>query len=147
MDLYKTLRLKPCRSEPDVWVSRLAIYEDIAAKPPIAIRDIPLKRGLNIIWADEPEDDNSTAEIAGHSAGKTTFCRLLRYILGENTFGSKVAMEVIRRTIPNGYVAAEIHVRGTKWAVRRPFGSGRMSYAKQNATVEDVLQERTGALS
>lgn len=147
MDLYKKLKLKPCRSEPDVWISRLAIYEDIAAKPLTAIRDIPLKRGLNIIWAEEPEDDNSTAEITGHSAGKTTFCRLLRYILGKTTFGSRVAMELIRKTIPNGYVAAEIHVRGTKWAVRRPFGSGRMSYAKQNATIEDVLQERTGALS
>lgn len=147
MDLYDRLNLTPSRSEPDVWISRLAIYEDITAKPAKAIRDIPLKRGVNIIWAKEPEDDSSTAEITGHSAGKTTFCRLLRYILGETTFGSKAAMELIRKAIPNGYVAAEVHVRGTKWAVRRPFGSGRMSYARQNASIEDALQERTGAVS
>ncbi len=147
MDLYKKLKLKPVRSEPDVWVSRLVIYEDITPKDPKVVRDIRLTRGLNIVWAEEPEDDSATAEITGHSAGKTTFCRFLRYVLGETTFGSKAAMELIRKAFPNGYVAAEIHVRGTKWAVRRPFGSGRMSYAKQDATVEEVLQERTGAIS
>lgn len=147
MDLYRKLRLKPVRTDPDVWISRLAIYEDITPKTTKVIRDIGLTRGLNIIWAEEPEDDTSTAEITGHSAGKTTFCRFLRYTLGETTFGTKAAMELIRKSFPNGYVAAEIQVRGTRWAVRRPFGSGRLSYAKQDATIEEVLQERTGALS
>jgi len=147
MDLYKKLKLKPVRSEPDVWVSRLVIYEDITPKSPKVVRDIRLTRGLNIVWAEEPEDDSPTAEITGHSAGKTTFCRFLRYVLGETTFGSRAAMELIRKAFPNGYVAAEIHVRGTKWAVRRPFGSGRMSYIKQGATIEEMLQERSGAVS
>ena len=147
MNFYKKLNLKPIRSEPDVWVSRLVIYEDIGPKTPKVIRDIRLTRGLNIIWAAESEDDSPTAEISGHSAGKTTFCRLLRYVLGENTFGTKAAIELIRKAFPNGYVAAEIHVRGKKWAVRRPFGSGRMSYIKQDATIEEMLEERTGAVS
>lgn len=147
MDLYRKLKLKPGRSEPDVWVSRLVIYQDIAPRTPTLIRDIRLTRGLNIVWAEEPEDDSSTAEITGHSAGKTTFCRFLRYVLGETTFGAMAAMELIRKAFPKGYAAAEIHVRGTKWAIRRPFGIGRMSYAKQDATVEEVLQERAGALS
>ncbi len=147
MDLYKELKLQPVRSEPDVWISRLVLYEDIDPKNPKAIRDIRLTRGLNIIWAEELEDDSSTDEITGHSAGKTTFCRFLRYVLGENTFGTKAAMELIRRALPNGYVAAEIHVGGKKWAVRRPFGSGRMTYVKENATIEEMLQERTGAVS
>lgn len=147
MDLYRKLKLKPVRSEPDVWFSRVVIYEDTSPRAPKVIRDISLTRGLNIIWAEEPEGDNSTAEITGHSAGKTTFCRFLRFILGEKSFGTKAAMELIRKAFPNGYVAAEIHVGGTQWAVRRPFGVGRLSYAKQDATIEELLQERTGALS
>ncbi len=140
MDLYKELNLTPIRSEPDVWVSRLVILERITPNP-VIVRDIALARGLNIIWAEEAEDDNNpTAEITGHSAGKTTFCRLLRYALGETTFGTKAAMDLIRRALPDGYVAAELHVRGRRWAVRRPFGSGRMSYIRDDASVEELLE-------
>lgn len=141
MDLYKELGLRPVRSEPDVWVSRLVIFDRIVPDP-IVIRDISLEPGLNIIWAEETEDDNPAAEISGHSAGKTTFCRFLRYVLGEKTFGTKANMELIRRSFPEGYVAAEVHVEREKWGVRRPFGSGRMSYAKRNATIEELLQGR-----
>jgi hypothetical protein len=79
MDLYKTLKLKPIRSEPDVWVSRLMIFERIAPDP-VVLRDIHLTRGLNIIWAEEGEDDSPSAQITGHSAGKTTFCRFMRLV-------------------------------------------------------------------
>jgi len=146
MDLYKELKLKPVRSEPNVWVSRLVTLERLSPEP-VIIRDVALTRGLNIVWAEEPEDDASAAEICGHSAGKTTFCRFLRYVLGENTFGTKVATELMRKAIPEGYVAAEIHVGGKKWAVRRPFGGGRMTYIKQDATIEEMLRERTAAVS
>lgn len=141
MDLYKELSLTPVQFEPDVWVSRLVIFERIAPDP-VSIRDIPLTRGINIVWAEEIDDDDPAAEITGHSAGKTTFCRLLRYALGEKTFGTKENMELIRTSFPEGYIAAEVRVAGQKWAVRRPFGSGRMSYVKQNATVEQLLHER-----
>jgi len=147
MDLYKKLKLKPVRSEPDVWVSRLVIYEDIDPKSPRVVRDIRLTRGLNIVWAEEPEDDSPTAEITGHSAGKTTFCRFLRYVLGETTFGTRAAMELIRKALPEGCVAAEIHIRGKKWAVRRPFGSGRMSYVLENATVEELRKQHGRSVS
>jgi hypothetical protein len=141
MDLYKTLNLIPVRSEPDVWVSRLMIFAQITPDS-IIIRDILLSCGLNIVWAEEAEDDSTPAEITGHSAGKTTFCRLLRYVLGERTFGTKGAMELIRRAFPEGYVAAELHIRGRRWAVRRPFGSGRMSYIRGDASIEELLEQR-----
>jgi hypothetical protein len=141
MDLYKTLKLKPIRSEPDVWVSRLMIFERIAPDP-VVIRDIHLTRGLNIIWAEEGEDDSPSAQITGHSAGKTTFCRFMRYALGERTFGTKTATELIRNSLPGGYIAAEIHVRGRRWAIRRPIGSGRMSFIQEDASVEELLEQR-----
>lgn len=146
MDLYNELNLTPIRSEPNVWISRLVIYEKLSPEP-IIIRDIPLTRGLNIVWAEETEEDDPAAEISGHSAGKTTFCRFLRYVLGEKTFGTKANMELIRKAIPEGYVAAELNVRGKKWAVRRPFGSGRMSYTKEDVTIEELLKQHTGAVS
>jgi hypothetical protein len=137
MNLYKQLNLNPTRSEPDVWISRMVIFAQIAPNP-IIIRDIPLTRGLNIIWATEFEDETKPTEITGHSAGKTTFSRLIRYILGEKTFGTKMSMELIQKTFPGGYVAAEIHVKGKKWAVRRPLGRGRLSCGIPNASIEDV---------
>lgn len=146
MDLYKELSLTLVRSEPSVWISRLVIFDRIAPRP-VMIRDISLTRGLNIVWAEETDDDNPAAEIGGHSAGKTTFCRFLRYVLGEKTFGTKANMELIRKSLPEGYVAAELHVAGQRWAVQRPLGSGRMSYFKQDATVEEQLQDRGQSVS
>lgn len=142
MDLYTKLKLQPIRKEPDVWVRRLAIFEQINPEPKV-IRDVSLTKGLNIVWAEEPEDDDSDAEIAGHSAGKTTFCRLLRYVLGEKTYSNKANTALISQSMPDAYVGAEILVRQRLWAVVRPIGNGRTSYVKPNATIEELLKDRT----
>lgn len=84
MDFFTELIANKVKSKPDVWISRVVIFERLLPEP-VKIRDIPLSKGLNIIWAEEAEDDDPVAEITGHSAGKTTFCRLLRYLLGEKT--------------------------------------------------------------
>ncbi|MBN0055952.1 chromosome segregation protein SMC, partial [Pseudomonas aeruginosa] len=62
--------------EPRLWVRRLVIWEK-PGEPPL--RDVPLRPGLNIVWTP---DDNGI----GHGVGKTLFCRLLRYCLGEDKF-------------------------------------------------------------
>ncbi len=142
MDIYKQLNLEPVRMEPDVWVRRLVIYEQISPEPKV-IREIHLTKGLNIVWAEEPEDDDPSAEITGHSAGKTTFCRLLRYVLGEKTYGTKANMELIRKAFPGGYVGAELFVRRKQWAVIRPIGNGRNSYVKADAAIEELLDDRS----
>jgi len=118
------------------------IFEQITPGPRI-IRDIQLSRGLNIVWAEETEDDVPSAEITGHSAGKTTFCRLLRYILGEKTYGTRANMLLIQNALPNAYVAAEVHVKGKNWSVLRPIGNGRNSYIKENSSIEELLQDRS----
>lgn len=141
MDLFKELSASTRRQEPDVWISRVVLFERLTPEP-VPIRTIDLSRGLNIVWAEESEADDPAAEITGHSAGKTTFCRLLRYILGEKTFGSKVNMDLMHRSLPHGYVAAELRVLGRQWAVRRPFGGGRQSYIMEDASITRLLQER-----
>lgn len=144
MDLYTALNLSTIRSEPNLWISRVVILEKLD-KPPI--RDISLSPGINIVWAEESDDDATTIEISGHSAGKTTFCRLIRYLLGETTFGTKSNTDLIRKSLPEGYVAAEIHVLGRSFAVRRPVGTGRLSYFKENSTIEELLADSPNGVS
>lgn len=144
MDLYKDLKLEPIRTEPDLWVRRVIIYERIIPEP-VIIREVKLNKGLNIIWAEEPEDDDASAEINGHSAGKTTFCRFLRYVLGEKTYGTKSNTDLIRKSLPYAYVAAELFVKQKQWAVARPIGTGRSSFVLADATIEQLLSSQRSA--
>lgn len=143
MNLFERIGCHPVRHIPDIWISRVVIFGHLTSKEQQIIRDISLSRGLNIIWAKAADPNSDPARIGGHSAGKTTLCRFLRYLLGEPTFGTEEAMDAIRRSFPAGYVAGEIHVRGRRWAVRRPFGSRRSSYIMPDADI-DALVENGG---
>ncbi|WP_438479704.1 coiled-coil domain-containing protein [Oleiharenicola lentus] len=141
MSFLDQLPKTPIKKTPDVWVKRLVIFGRLQPKPDI-IRDIPLRRGLNIIWAEEPESTTDKTDIAGHSAGKTTFCRLLRYVLGEKTYSNRAGMQAIKASFPNGYVAAEIMIEGVQWAVLRPLGENRNSWILRDGTVEQVATQK-----
>jgi hypothetical protein len=132
------------RHEPSVWLSRLVITENSnpTTKP---VRDISFNRGLNIVWAQESDDDDASVEISGHSAGKTSLCRLIRYLFGEKQFATKNNTRLIGKAFPEGYVGGEIFVGKKQWAVIRPLKKGRTSYVKLNATVEEVLADRSSA--
>jgi len=45
---------------PRLWIERLCLFRNI--KPVDIIRDIPLRRGINIVWAHEP---HPTDKISG----------------------------------------------------------------------------------
>ena len=137
MSLLRQLSKKPIKKEPDVWVKRLVLFEKLTPQP-VAIRDIALHRGMNVVLAKEPDSTSDHRDIAGHSAGKTTFCRLVRYVLGEKTFASKAASLAIKQSFPNGYVAAEIVIKGQLWAVMRPLGENRNSWILRDGTVETI---------
>jgi hypothetical protein len=139
MNILESLSKPLVRTTPDVWVSRVVIFNKLTAPP---IRDIPLYTGLNIVWAEEPDDDDDKRDVAGHSAGKTTFCRLLRYVLGEKTFATKTNTALIKELFPHGYVGAELHVKGIKWAVLRPLGENRNSYVLKGVSVEELIKQR-----
>jgi hypothetical protein len=141
MSLLDQLPGSVIKTEPDVWVRRLVLFSRLTPKPEV-IRDIPLHRGLNIVWAEEPDSPSDTSDIAGHSAGKTTFCRLLRYVLGEKTYAKKSATLAIRGSFPNGYVGAELVIGGSQWAVIRPLGENRNSWILRSGTVEEVVQNK-----
>ncbi|MBZ5505143.1 MAG: hypothetical protein LAO78_06630 [Acidobacteriia bacterium] len=131
------------RNEPRLWVRRLVIWE----KPGEVIRDIPLRRGLNIIWSPDPGASKADLGLnagSGHGAGKTLFCRLLRYCLGEETFANDELHKNITGVFPAGYVGAEVIVCGQPWAVIRPIGQTRKHITRKATTLEEVDFKEAG---
>ncbi len=120
-------------SEPTIWVRRILIWHDVSKEP---IRDVALSRGLNIVWSPTGNDPKHFA--TGHAAGKTLFCRLIRYCLGEDSFADPEDTGAIRKGFPEGAVGAEIRLRGETWAVRRRFGSHRDDRAAKAESVEGL---------
>lgn len=126
LDMFQTPRLvvrAAKRSEPALWISRLVLW----SAPGEILQDISLRRGLNVVWSPDPAD-TSPDPLAlgraafGHGAGKTLFCRLLRYCLGEATFGTPEQRAKIARAYPDGLVGAEIVIDGIPWSVVRSLG-------------------------
>lgn len=108
------------------------------------IREIPFHRGLNIVWGVELPDDAGVdaahpVTLSGHSVGKTTCCRLIRYCLGESTFGNPGAMGRIKNTFPEGWVGMELTVGGQEWSVLKPIGRTGDPKAAQGIAVESLF--------
>lgn len=134
----------PQSPEPAVWVSRLLVLKSWA--PDQELCDIPLQRGLNVIWAQAhvPETvAEGQSGLSGHAAGKSTLCRFIRYALGEDTFGTKDFRNAFRDRFPNGWMMAEVSVGGQQWLVRRPLGIGAHPQAAAGAAVDRAFETDT----
>ena len=103
---------------PRLWVRRLVIWEKRDAAP---VRDIPLRTGINIVWSP---DGDAVGSPMGHGGGKTSFCRLIRYCLGEESFGTDAQRQRIANAMPDAHVGAEVMLDGELWNVVRPIGAG-----------------------
>lgn len=130
------------RREPVVWVRRLRVLAELKPSEDAVIRDVVLRRGLNIVWAPPHPPGSGKALVksgmAGHTAGKTTFCRLLRYALGEQTFASEGTRKRIRAALPSAWVAAEVMVGGQLWTVARPLSVGPHPFCIEGGTIEQA---------
>lgn len=140
--------LPPGGEEPALWVRRLTIWKE----PGHPVRSIELRPGLNFIWSPDPADMGNQSEAGelGHGAGKTLFCRLLRYCLGEDRFAPEDQRLSIGTAFLNGWVSAEVVLKGSPWAVLRPLGVGRGHFAVQGVLPEQLferLNEPTGMAS
>ncbi len=140
----QTIAIHSSRRDAPLWVRRFVLW----AKPGEVIRDIPLRRGLNVIWSPDP--GSAAANVgqnadSGHGAGKTLLCRLLRYCLGEGTFSSDDQRRSIAAKFPNGLVGAEIIIAGTVWAVIRPIGQTRKHMVRRDVTLEELVESREAA--
>ena len=107
----------------------------------VILREIHLRPGLNIIWAPDPVDRVAASNgdiTVGHGSGKTLFCRLLRYCLGEDRFAPGEQCDRIANAFPDGRVGAEVMLDGIRWSVVRPIGAGRRHLAIRNADLDQV---------
>ena len=127
---------EPGRTEPRLWVKRFCIWSE----PGVLVREIELREGLNIIWSPDSRDGNGPI---GHGAGKSTFCRLLRYCLGEETFGSRDQRSRIHAAFPKGQVGAEVILDGEQWAVLRSINGRNRDLALQGITLEQAQEADT----
>ncbi|MEP7121674.1 MAG: hypothetical protein ABJE95_12215, partial [Byssovorax sp.] len=131
------------RSEPTVWIRRLWILRELRAGDEHVVRRIDLRRGLNILWA-APTDGGVEnrlfqGRLSGHTAGKTTFCRLIRHVLGEPTFATQAGRHRIRAKLPSAWVVGEVLVAGELWTVARPLGIGPHPFAVRGAPIDGVF--------
>ncbi len=138
----------PGVTQPVLWVRRLTIWRE----PGEPVRTIELRPGLNFVWSPDPADIQGLREAGregdlGHGAGKTLFCRLLRYCLGEDRFAPEAQRLSIGRAFLNGWVSAEVMLQGQLWGVLRPLGANRSHLAVEGVLPEqlfDRLNQPTG---
>lgn len=126
---------------PRLWIEQLSIFRTI--KPVESIRDIHLRRGINIIWAHEPRitDKVSGLRATGHGVGKTSFCLLLRYCLGDQTKSIDLLREEVRPDFPDGGVGAVVHVDGRVFSAFRHFSPYREGFAAETSRLESLFTD------
>lgn len=131
------LQPEPGRAGPRLWVRRLAVWSE----PGKLVRDVHLRPGLNIVWSPDPADradDAQGAGALGHGSGKTLFCRLLRFCLGEDRFAPESQRDRIALAFPDGTVGSEVILDGALWSILRPIGTRRRHVAVQGVALDIV---------
>ncbi|WP_041522646.1 coiled-coil domain-containing protein [Gilvimarinus agarilyticus] len=105
--------------EPALYLKRLAIYDDPKKVP---FREVPFRRGLNIVWAIEPTHAQAQGwRAAGHGVGKTSLCLLLRYCLGDESPNTTKLRKELASNFPKGGVALIVDIQGQSHIVYRSF--------------------------
>ena len=126
------------QSGPRLWVKRLAIWQEPGGEK---IRDISFRPGLNIIWSPDGGDalsSESPTDAIGHGSGKTLFCRLLRYCLGEDRYAAEDQRDRVSGAFLNGIVGAEVMLDGVCWAILRPLGVRRRHMAVAGGNLDEI---------
>ena len=134
MNLFAKLKSAQWRERPLVWIRRIVIRKDDSRAKPI--QNVKLKTGLNFVWGIETPKTKKKELESGHNLGKTTFCHLARFCLGEKTFGKQSLVACVASEFHEGFVEAEIEVDGQIWCVRRYFASGHTSFARMAASLD-----------
>lgn len=126
--------VEPIFDRPRLWIKRLAIWNSAGER----IQNVPLRRGLNIVWSPDPAEAGEEGDGLGHGGGKTLFCRLLRFVLGEARPAPKAERHAISREFVEGRVGAEIELDGITWSVIRPLaGTSHLNFV-QGEQLDDL---------
>lgn len=139
----KPIKPSSSRERPAFWIRDLVLLRSLSNPSEQVIRSFRLRKGLNILWAKpfRPDEAENTGEsFAGHAAGKTLFCRMIRYLLGERHLGNEVVQQRVAAGFPDGWVIGTILIEETPWLVGRPFASKHGQFAVPGKTTEDFLK-------
>ena len=120
---------------PPFWIRRVALWKDSSTP----LRDISLRQGVNIIWSPDLATNEKGA--TPHGSGKSTFCRLIRYCLGERHFANEEQRPLMQQKLPDGFVGAEVIIDGECWVVTRPIGMNVPSRAVRAERIEDTFNQ------
>lgn len=127
---------------PLLWIKELRFITEASPKADEKCR-IELRKGLNIVWAKPLTDEiarDKEASVAGHAAGKTTLCRMLRFALGERHFANEVVTQSIRDKFSKGCVCAEIMIDGEQWSICRPVSRGYHPKCMKDGSIDQLLE-------
>jgi hypothetical protein len=134
----------PDRQSPTLWVREIGVFKTLEEGS--EVRRIRLRPGLNILWA-KPEDESQPVRLyepglSGHASGKTTFCRMLRHILGERHFANELVTRGVREKFDSGWVLGEVFINDNLWLVGRPFTLGSHPFCVRGTTIDDYLRDK-----
>lgn len=132
----------PSSTEPAFWIAELRLLSRLSTESDAVIRTISLQKGLNILWSEGSEVDGPKEQRGrGHGAGKTSFCRAIRYILGEKHYGNRFIRErmATNQELSRAYVTAEIWIGNVRWGVARPLYQGGRHFAVPGADINGAI--------
>jgi len=134
-------RLSTQKTAPRLWIERLSIFSEPSIDH--CLRSISFRRGINIVWAREPDDESAYAGVhaAGHGVGKTSLCLLLRYCLGDSTKSIDELREEVLGEYPQGGVGAIVHIGSEVFAAFRFFNSYREGFASPGDDLDALLND------
>lgn len=126
---------------PRLWVERLAIFSEPDADH--CLRSVTFRRGINVVWAREPDEKSTYAGIhaAGHGVGKSSLCLLLRYCLGDSSKSIDELRDEVLAEFPQGGVGAVVHVGSETFAVFRYFNPHREGIASSGGDLDALLAQ------
>ncbi|MBB3228778.1 hypothetical protein FHW69_003420 [Luteibacter sp. Sphag1AF] len=110
------------RRTPRLWFKQLSIFSEPDTSN--IVRTVPLRRGLNVVWAKEPTAGSAVGlHAAGHGVGKTSLCLLLRYCLGDQSKTVNELRDELYGELPKGGVIAVMYVENRPFTLCRYFNS------------------------
>ena len=146
LQLKRPFAPQSSRVGPRVWIAEVRIYRRFA--PDALQRKYELHPGLNILWADPGAGKTKLYErgISGHAAGKTTFCRFLRYLVGEPSYGTTVFQQAIVDWEPDALLVGKVVLDNESWIVCRPLGLDRRDFAFKGTNFDEMFTMPSTAL-
>ena len=127
--------------KPVVFLHKLVLLEELRPGAVKLIREVPFRAGLNIVWADPKSAQAASGgvRVAGHSAGKTTLCRILRWLLGEGHFAPPKLESRIASDLKDGWAVLALEIDGQPWVTGRRFFDKADHCAVAGMTLDELF--------